>query len=380
MAKLYSKTGTLAATTEDLDTTAALGVDVAVEVMIVNTHVSNVLTFVDTAGVSHPIAPNKSLVLPVSFRAGTITGTGTYFFYASNEAGFVARQVTEQSTADGEVTTGKIADDAVDKDKINADVAGLGLVQNVDGSLEVSPDGTMLELVGDTIAIKASGVGPTELATNAVETLKIADLNVTTGKLAVGIISADADGRAKLADGLITATEFADGAAGKFGTNAINLATTATLNVFAADGLDETALAKLVPTNGISEAAFANLFALLATGAATGSPIQVYTRDFAPGAPVVITPTVKSRVLFAWAFKDANAGVGATDSVVVSTAGGTLGTILLETALAWGLKFIDTLDRTAAQDVVAAGADVTLTAGGGGVEGCTIFVVMAAVA
>lgn len=71
------------------------------------------------------------------------------------------------------VTTAKIANDAVDKDKIAADVAGLGLTQNGDGSLQVAPDGTMLELVGDTIAIKASGVGTTEIADNAVDKDKV---------------------------------------------------------------------------------------------------------------------------------------------------------------------------------------------------------------
>lgn len=42
------------------------------------------------------------------------------------------------------VSTAKIANDAVDKDKINSDVAGVGLQQDLDGSLAVKLDGTSL--------------------------------------------------------------------------------------------------------------------------------------------------------------------------------------------------------------------------------------------
>jgi hypothetical protein len=46
--------------------------------------------------------------------------------------------VTTAKIADANVTTAKIADDSVTKEKINSDVAGNGLLQNVDGSLEVN--------------------------------------------------------------------------------------------------------------------------------------------------------------------------------------------------------------------------------------------------
>ena len=45
--------------------------------------------------------------------------------------------VAEAEVADGAVTTAKLADDAVTKTKIAADVAGTGLKQNADGSLEI---------------------------------------------------------------------------------------------------------------------------------------------------------------------------------------------------------------------------------------------------
>jgi hypothetical protein len=42
---------------------------------------------------------------------------------------------------DGGVSTAKLADNSVNKDKINADVAGSGLSQDVDGSLRVAAGG-----------------------------------------------------------------------------------------------------------------------------------------------------------------------------------------------------------------------------------------------
>lgn len=56
------------------------------------------------------------------------------------------------------VTTTKIANDAVDKDKVAADVAGAGLGQNVDGSLEVNVDDSTIEISTDTIQVKDSGI------------------------------------------------------------------------------------------------------------------------------------------------------------------------------------------------------------------------------
>jgi len=53
------------------------------------------------------------------------------------------------------IGTSYIVNDSVDKDKIAADVAGNGLAQNVDGSLEVTVDDVTLEIVTDTLQVKA---------------------------------------------------------------------------------------------------------------------------------------------------------------------------------------------------------------------------------
>jgi len=62
------------------------------------------------------------------------------------------------------ISTAKIADDGVDKSKIAADVAGIGLVQNVDGSLEVKVDETTITILTDTLQVKDLGITNAKLA------------------------------------------------------------------------------------------------------------------------------------------------------------------------------------------------------------------------
>ena len=52
----------------------------------------------------------------------------------------------------------QILDDTITKDEINADVAGTGLVQSGDGSLQVSVDDSTLAWSGDNVIIKDDGV------------------------------------------------------------------------------------------------------------------------------------------------------------------------------------------------------------------------------
>lgn len=107
------------------------------------------------------------------------------------------------------IATSHIIDDAVDKDKIAADVAGSGLGQNVDGSLEVNVDNSTLEINADTLRAKAAGIteshlntsvagsglaggGGTALSVNvdastieiAGDTLRVKDAGITNAKLA----------------------------------------------------------------------------------------------------------------------------------------------------------------------------------------------------
>jgi hypothetical protein len=99
------------------------------------------------------------------------------------------------------IVTAKLADDAVDKDKVNADVAGLGLGQNVDGSLETNVDNSTIEISADTLQVKDLGIVTAKLADDAVlsgkimdgevKTADVADQNITTAKVADDAVDKD---------------------------------------------------------------------------------------------------------------------------------------------------------------------------------------------
>ena len=57
--------------------------------------------------------------------------------------------------------------------------------------------------------LATGSVSAAKLQTDAVETAKIKALNVTTAKLAASVLSADATGRGKMADGFLTAAKLA---------------------------------------------------------------------------------------------------------------------------------------------------------------------------
>ncbi len=64
------------------------------------------------------------------------------------------------------VTTSKIENDAVTKDKLNADVAGSGLGQNADGSLEINVAGGGLQLLADQLQLSNNKDGQLLIGNN----------------------------------------------------------------------------------------------------------------------------------------------------------------------------------------------------------------------
>ena len=84
---------------------------------------------------------------------------------------------------DGGIPAAKIAADAVDKTKINADVAGNGLTQAAGGELQVNPDDTTIEINADALRVKAGGIGTTHIATGGVGAANIAGRAVTEAKI-----------------------------------------------------------------------------------------------------------------------------------------------------------------------------------------------------
>ena len=99
----------------------------------------------------------------------------------------------------GGIGTTQLANDSVDKDKVNADVAGNGLGQNVDGSLEVNVDDSSIEINTDTLRVKAGGITDTMLATDYIQTSEVDDTTIefSGGTLNIKALGVDT---AQLAD------------------------------------------------------------------------------------------------------------------------------------------------------------------------------------
>jgi hypothetical protein len=112
-----------------------------------------------------------------------------------------------------------LEDDGSENLRIASSAAGDGLTGGSGSALAVDPDNSTVEISGGKVALKAAGVGSTQLASNAVTTAKITDANVTTAKIAdanvtAGKLASDAVTTVKVADDAITAAKIAAGAVG----------------------------------------------------------------------------------------------------------------------------------------------------------------------
>lgn len=113
---------------------------------------------------------DRSIQFPVSDPDGTTYDVGTTEKRANKALGF---------DASGNVTELDLADPAYGV--IGVDTAkGLVLASNV---ISGKVDDTTLEFSGGNIAVKAGGIGATQLASDAVTTAKIADANITKAKI-----------------------------------------------------------------------------------------------------------------------------------------------------------------------------------------------------
>jgi len=125
---------------------------------------------------------------PDADTAAELTG-GTFFFVeegtSNADNGYVA-------THNGTPTLGS-------SDIVFAQFSGAGQISagaalsKTGNTLDVEVDDTTIEVSGDALRIKASGVGTNQLASDAVTTLKITDANVTNAKLANSIINVTTD-------------------------------------------------------------------------------------------------------------------------------------------------------------------------------------------
>lgn len=115
------------------------------------------------------------------------------------------------------IDTARLANDAVDKDKINADIAGAALVQAAGGELDVNVDDSSIEVNADALRVKALGISNAMLAGSISDDKLVEDyiktsevdgssiefaggnLNVKALGIATGMIAADAVDKTKVA-------------------------------------------------------------------------------------------------------------------------------------------------------------------------------------
>ncbi len=101
------------------------------------------------------------------------------------------------------IITKWITDDAVTREKINADVAGNGLTQAAGGELDINADGTTVEVATDTLRVVTGGIDTLQLAATSVTAAKlgsdVAGDGLTGGNGADLDVQPDTTGGANLA-------------------------------------------------------------------------------------------------------------------------------------------------------------------------------------
>lgn len=113
------------------------------------------------------VKPGEAIAVPVQGDAATLNGTGAYRWMAFDDAAVYREFARSVATP-----TGALADDSVTKAKVAADVAGDGLGQNADGSLEVKTDATTVETSGDALRVKDGGITAAKIGAKAVTGVK----------------------------------------------------------------------------------------------------------------------------------------------------------------------------------------------------------------
>ncbi|MGL5764679.1 MAG: hypothetical protein ACRCX8_03450 [Sarcina sp.] len=136
------------------------------------------------------------------------------------------------SISTGGVNTTQLADGSVTKAKIASDVAGNGLGQNVDGSLEVKVDGQSIKIIGDTLTVDGDVVGNALAGNGIVKNGTTLDVNVDNATIE---IVADT---LQVKDGSITETKLSTEVQAKLDRNgtAFNLASTGVSGVSYSNG------------------------------------------------------------------------------------------------------------------------------------------------
>jgi len=99
--------------------------------------------------------------------------------------------VDSEHYTDGSIDTAHLSADCVDKAKINADVAGDGLGQNADGSLEVKVDDSSIELSSDALQVKSLGIVGAMIAADAIDSAHYAAGSIDLEHMSANSVDSD---------------------------------------------------------------------------------------------------------------------------------------------------------------------------------------------
>lgn len=105
------------------------------------------------------LSTGQMLVGNASGVAAPVTISGDITLDSDGTMTIKLDAITTAKIINEAITTAKLADASVTKDKINADVAGSGLAQNADGSLEVKVAGGGMQIATDQLQLMNQGNG-----------------------------------------------------------------------------------------------------------------------------------------------------------------------------------------------------------------------------
>lgn len=115
---------------------------------------------------------------------------GKVLAWNDDEDGLENITVIDGAVSAGSIGSTELGDDSVTAAKVNVDVAGDGLVQAVDGSLEVNVDDSTIEIDTDVVQVKDAGITTAKLANGNAQVFVSAN-DTTGGRLNGKLVAGD---------------------------------------------------------------------------------------------------------------------------------------------------------------------------------------------
>ncbi len=177
-------------------------------------------------------------------KRGSATGT-VEDLDANNDGYILIGDGTDVNSVavSGDVTIDNLGATAIGADKvtklmINADVAGVGILQNVDGSLEINVDNSSIEIAsGETLQVKSGGITDVMLA---VDYIKVSEVGTDTMEFVTNVLNVKDLGidTAQLANLAVTNAKIADDTIAEVKLDVFNAPTNGKVLGYTANGLE----------------------------------------------------------------------------------------------------------------------------------------------